>query len=177
MNIIINNQPGGIIQQTDKPIVNVFGDVNVTNKDKKESVEVADEIEDIVDALHEAPEICKKAVETVLTKQFTMSGTVLNSQAQLRKAVALIDLNTNTQIGILLAICKEVNVVKTNAKNVDFVRALIGLGLIEYEDDNQISRIAHGFSDKIKNLSPRHTQWNGEDRKLGDKLYDALRQG
>jgi hypothetical protein len=52
MNIFINNQPGGIIQQTDKPIYNVFKDVNVEDvecQDKDASVEDVDavEIEDI----------------------------------------------------------------------------------------------------------------------------------
>ena len=81
------------------------------------------------------------------------------------------------QIGVLLAVCKEVGVVKTQTKNVDFVRALVGLGCIHYVDDDQIKRIAHGFSEKIKNLPNRHTLWSGDDRTLGDKLYEALRQG
>ena len=105
------------------------------------------------------------------------SGSVFISQTQLRKAVGLIDVAANAQIGVLLAVCKEVGVVKTQTKNVDFVRALVGLGLIQYVDDDQIKRIAHGFSEKIKNLPKRHTLWSGDDRTLGDKLYEALRQG
>ena len=125
----------------------------------------------------EPPAICLEAVKKVVTPQFTLNGSVFNSQAQLRKAVGLIDVAANAQIGVLLAVCKEVGVVKTQTKNVDFVRALVGLGLIQYVDDDQIKRIAHGFSEKIKNLPKRHTLWSGDDRKLGDKLYDELRQG
>ena len=125
----------------------------------------------------EPPTICLEAVKKVFTLQFTLNGSVFNSQAQLRKAVGLIDVAANAQIGVLLAVCKEVGVVKTQTKNVDFVRALVGLGLIQYVDDDQIKRIAHGFSEKIKNLPKRHTLWSGDDRKLGDKLYDELRQG
>ena len=125
----------------------------------------------------EPPAICLEAVKKVVTPQFTLNGSVFNSQAQLRKAVGLIDVAANAQIGVLLAVCKEVGVVKTQTKNVDFVRALVGLGLIQYVDDDQIKRIAHGFSEKIKNLPKRHTLWSGDDRTLGDKLYEALRQG
>lgn len=39
MNIKIINHPGGIIQQTDKPIVNVFGDVKVENAQQTTTVE------------------------------------------------------------------------------------------------------------------------------------------
>lgn len=125
----------------------------------------------------EPPAICLEAVNKVITSQFTLNGSVFISQTQLRKAVGLIDVAANAQIGVLLAVCKEVGVVKTQTKNVDFVRALVGLGLIQYVDDDQIKRIAHGFSEKIKNLPKRHTLWSGDDRTLGDKLYEALRQG
>ncbi len=45
MKIIINNQPGGIIQQTDKPIVNIFQAVSETPK-TEQSVQEAKEKEE-----------------------------------------------------------------------------------------------------------------------------------
>ena len=38
MNIKIINHPGGIIQNTDKPIINVLGDVNIEKGEKKQTV-------------------------------------------------------------------------------------------------------------------------------------------
>ena len=126
----------------------------------------------------ELPQICLDAVEKVLKPQFTgNNGSILNSRVQLRKAVEEVDMGKNAQIGVLLTICKEVGVVKPNTGNTDFVRILIGLGFISYENDKQIKRIAHGFTEKIKKLPSKHTQWSGDDRTLGDKLYDTLRQG
>ena len=125
----------------------------------------------------EPPAICLEAVKKVVTPQFTLNGSVFNSQAQLRKAVGEIDLGKNVEIGILMVICKEVGLVKSGISDTDFVRALIGMRFIEYEDDKQITRIAHGFSKKTNNLPPKHTQWSGTDRTLGDRLYEVLRQG
>lgn len=126
----------------------------------------------------EPPSVCLQAVTKILKPQFTgNNGSILNSRTQLGKAVEEIDLGSNAQIGVLLAVCKEVGVVKPNTNNVDFVRALIGLGFIGYVDDKQIERIAHGFSEKVKKLTSRHTLWSGNDRTLGDKLYETLRQG
>ena len=42
MNIKIINHPGGIIQQTDKPIVNVFGNINVDKGEKSQTVTDSD---------------------------------------------------------------------------------------------------------------------------------------
>lgn len=125
----------------------------------------------------EIPTKCVKAVTKVVTESITINGTVLISQTQLRKAVTLIDLDKNTEIGILLVICREVGIVKPSARNVDFVRALIGMRILKYEDDKKIERIAHGFSDKIQNLESNHKLWGRVDKTLGEKLYDALIKG
>lgn len=125
----------------------------------------------------EPPAVCLEAVKKVVTPQFTWNGSVFISQTQLRKAVGEIDLGKNVEIGILMVICKELGVVKSGISDTDFVRALIGMGFIEYEDDKQITRITHGFSKKTNNLPPRHTQWSGTDKTLGDRLYEVLRQG
>ena len=125
----------------------------------------------------EPPAICIKTVESLLKPQFTINGSVFNSRVQLQKAVGEIDLEKKVQIGVLLAVCKEVGVVKSNTGNTDFVRILIGLEHISYVNDEQIKKIAHGFSQKIKELPEKHTQWSGNDRTLGDKLYDTLKLG
>ena len=125
----------------------------------------------------EPPQKCIDAINNLLKPDYTINSSVFNSRVQLQKAVGEIDLGANAQIGVLLAICKEVGVVKPNTGNTDFLRILIGLGFISYVDDDQIKRIAHGFSQKIKKLPSKHTQWSGNDRTLGDKIYDALRQG
>lgn len=126
---------------------------------------------------NEPPTICLETVEKLLKPQFTINGSVFNSRGQLQKAVEEVDLEKNAQIGVLLAVCKEMGIVKPNTGNTDFVRILIGLGFIEYVNDEQIKRIAHGFSQKIKKLPPRHTQWSGDDKTLGDKLFGTLKQG
>lgn len=126
---------------------------------------------------NEPPTICLETVEKLLKPQFTINGSVFNSRGQLQKAVEEVDLEKNAQIGVLLAVCKEMGIVKPNTGNTDFVRILIGLGVIEYVNDEQIKRIAHGFSQKIKKLPPRHTQWSGDDKTLGDKLFGTLKQG
>ncbi|MBO7582111.1 MAG: hypothetical protein J6T38_11440 [Bacteroidaceae bacterium] len=124
----------------------------------------------------ETPEKCVKAVTKIITESITVNGTVLISQTQLHKAAAFIDLEKNTEIGILLVVCREVGIVKPSASNVDFVRALIGMGILNFVDEQTIPRIAHGFSDKINKMAPKHTLWSGNDRVLGNKLFEELRK-
>ena len=60
MKIIINNHPGGIIQQTDEPIVNVF--------EKNDSTVEVEPVNPVVDAIKEQTELLKKIAEQPRTQ-------------------------------------------------------------------------------------------------------------
>ena len=131
------------------------------------------------------PQECREVANKVLTHQFTnKKGTVLNSRKQIIKAAMNISITKNVEVAMLMKICIEVKAIHPATSCPDFVRALIGIGSIEYSDKKVISKMADGMSKKIngyksngKNYPPldkNHLYWKSADREIGNHIYENI---
>lgn len=50
----------------------------------------------------------------------------------------MIDLTANVQVAMLMAISIDVEAIRSGTKSIDFIRALIGIGVLKYSDDKAI---------------------------------------
>lgn len=132
------------------------------------------------------PADCVEAVKKVIVPTFTIEGgVVLNSATQIAKAAKQIDLGSNSQVAMLMAIGMEVNAVRPGCTCPDFVRALIGMRVIAYTNNKAIDTMAGGISKKLYGykkgdkeyppLSSNHQRWSTNDQPIGIRLYETMR--
>lgn len=129
------------------------------------------------------PQNCKEAINNVFTDTFKFSDkkVELNSRIQIAKAAHLINLKRNYEVAILMYISMEVNAILPGVRCIDFIRALIGIGVVKYSDDNAIITMSNGMSKKMNRLkeekvSSNHADyllWKNKDKKIGEKIYKA----
>lgn len=96
----------------------------------------------------------------------------------------MIDLTTNVQVAMLMAIGMEVKAIRPGVKCIDFIRALIGIGVLKYSDEKAIKNMADGMNKKLHGgkqkgktvppLPPKHLQWKGIDRNIGEDIFKAM---
>ena len=108
----------------------------------------------------------------------------MNSRNQIIKAASVIDLTTNVQVAMMMAVVMEVKAIRPGTKCIDFIRALIGIGVLKYSDEKAIKNMADGMNrklhgsqkkdKKVPSLPPKHLQWTGTDRNIGDAIYKAM---
>lgn len=132
------------------------------------------------------PQNCKKAINIVFTDTFTFSDkkVVLISRVQIVKAAKMIDVTTNVQVAMLMAIGMEVKAIRPGVKCIDFIRALIGIGVLKYSDDRAITRMSNGMNKKLKDLnnnkekvSSNHADyllWKDDDKSIGEDIFKAM---
>ncbi|MBM0130998.1 hypothetical protein [Segatella copri] len=130
------------------------------------------------------PQNCKEAINNVFTDTFKFSDkkVELNSRIQIAKAAHLINLKRNYEVAILMYISMEINAILPGVRCIDFIRALIGIGVVKYSDDNAIITMSNGMSKKMKRLkeekvSSNHADyllWKNKDKKIGEKIYKAM---
>ena len=130
------------------------------------------------------PQNCKEAINNVFTDTFKFSDkkVELNSRIQIAKAAHLINLKRNYEVAILMYISMEVNAILPGVRCIDFIRALIGIGVVKYSDDNAITTMSNGMSKKMNRLkeekvSSNHADyllWKNKDKKIGEKIYKAM---
>lgn len=130
------------------------------------------------------PQNCKEAINNVFTDTFTFSDkkVVLISRIQIAKAAHLINLKKNYEVAILMYISMEVNAILPGVRCIDFIRALIGIGVVKYSDDNAIITMSNGMNKKMNRLkeekvSSNHADyllWKNKDKKIGEKIYKAM---
>lgn len=130
------------------------------------------------------PQNCKEAINNVFTDTFKFSDkkVELNSIIQIAKAAHLINLKRNYEVAILMYISMEINAILPGVRCIDFIRALIGIGVVKYSDDNAIITMSNGMSKKMKRLkeekvSSNHADyllWKNKDKKIGEKIYKAM---
>lgn len=131
------------------------------------------------------PHDCRDATNKVMKPTFTLpNGVVMNSRKQIVKAASVIDLTTNVQVALLMAIGIEVKAIRPGTKCIDFVRALIGIGVLKYSDEKAVKNMADGMNRKLHGtqkkdkkvlpLPPEHIQWKETDRNIGDDIYKAM---
>ena len=147
--------------------------------------ETTDNIEVASDDYAVIPQNCTEAIVKVMKKTFTLTNkVVMNSRKQIVKAASVIDLTTNVQVALLMAIGIEVKAVRPGTKCIDFVRALIGIGVLKYSDEKAVKNMADGMNRKLHGtqkkdkkvlpLPPKHIQWKETDRNIGDDIYKAM---
>lgn len=150
--------------------------------DLPEEEESADEGEP---APHAVPQDCTDAVGKVILPTFmSPQGTVLYSAKQIANASQYINLGSNSQVAMLMAVGLEVDAVRPGSTCIDFVRALIGLKLIPYTDNKTIESMASGMMKKLAGytkgdkkyppLPSSHMRWGTKDFPIGKSLYEAM---
>lgn len=121
-----------------------------------------------------APSDCTLAIDKVLMHTYTVKNVVMNPRQQIMKAADIIDLTSGSQTAMLMSICQEVGAIKQGVNCRDFVRSLIGLGLIPYSD-KVVNTMADGMNKKLNSsLDPNHLRWTSRDRLIGNKIYEKM---
>ena len=131
------------------------------------------------------PDDCRDATNKVMKPTFTLpNGAVMNSRKQIVKAASVIDLTTNVQVAMLMAVVMEVKAIRPGVKCIDFIRALIGIGVLKYSNEKAIKNMADGMNrklhgsqkkdKKVPSLPPNHLLWTGTDRNIGEAIYKAM---
>lgn len=131
------------------------------------------------------PQNCTEAIVKVMKSTFTLTNkAVMISRNQIVKAASVIDLTTNVQVALLMAISIEVKAIRPGTKCIDFVRALIGIGVLKYSDEKALKNMADGMNKKLHGgkqkgktvppLPPKHIQWKETDKTIGDDIYKAM---
>ena len=131
------------------------------------------------------PDDCRDAINKVMKPTFTLPNkAVMISRNQIVKAAYVIDLTTNVQVAMLMAISIDVEAIRSGTKSIDFIRALIGIGVLKYSDDKAIKNMSDGMNKKLKTLKrnkehvssnhPDYLLWKDKDKEIGKEIYKAM---
>lgn len=131
------------------------------------------------------PNDCIDAINKVMTPSFTLPNKVVKiSRNQIEKAAYVIDLTANVQVAMLMAISIDVEAIRSGTKSIDFIRALIGIGVLKYSDDKAIKNMSDGMNKKLKTLKrnkehvssnhPDYLLWKDKDKEIGKEIYKAM---
>ena len=131
------------------------------------------------------PDDCRDAINKVMTPSFTLPNKVVKiSRNQIEKAAYMIDLTANVQVAMLMAISIDVEAIRSGTKSIDFIRALIGIGVLKYSDDKAIKNMSDGMNKKLKTLKrnkehvssnhPDYLLWKDKDKEIGKEIYKAM---
>lgn len=131
------------------------------------------------------PDDCRDAINKVITPSFTLPNKVVKiSRNQIEKAAYVIDLTANVQVAMLMAISIDVEAIRSGTKSIDFIRALIGIGVLKYSDDKAIKNMSDGMNKKLKTLKrnkehvssnhPDYLLWKDKDKEIGKEIYKAM---
>lgn len=131
------------------------------------------------------PDDCRDAINKVMKPTFTLpNGVVKISRNQIEKAAYVIDLTANVQVAMLMAISIDVEAIRSGTKSIDFIRALIGIGVLKYSDDKAIKNMSDGMNKKLKTLKrnkehvssnhPDYLLWKDKDKEIGKEIYKAM---
>lgn len=131
------------------------------------------------------PDDCRDAINKVMTPSFTLPNKVVKiSRNQIEKAAYVIDLTANVQVAMLMAISIDVEAIRSGTKSIDFIRALIGIGVLKYSDDKAIKNMSDGMNKKLKTLKrnkehvssnhPDYLLWKDKNKEIGKEIYKAM---
>lgn len=83
-----------------------------------------------------------------------------------------------------MAVAMEVKAIRSGTKCIDFIRALIGIGVLKYSDDKAIENMSDGMNKKLKTLKrnkehvssnhPDYLLWKDKDKEIGKEIYKAM---
>ena len=148
-------------------------------KETTDNIEVASDDNAVI------PQNCTEAIVKVINPTFTLTNkAVMNSRKQIVKAASVINLTANVQVAMLMAISIDVEAIRSGTKCIDFIRALIGIGVLKYSDDKAIENMSDGMNKKLRtwernkeHVSSNHADyllWKNKDKKIGEKIYKAM---
>lgn len=148
-------------------------------KETTDNIEVASDDNAVI------PQNCTEAIVKVINPTFTLTNKALmNSRKQIVKAASVINLTANVQVAMLMAISIDVEAIRSGTKCIDFIRALIGIGVLKYSDDKAIENMSDGMNKKLRtwernkeHVSSNHADyllWKNKDKKIGEKIYKAM---
>lgn len=131
------------------------------------------------------PDDCRDAINKVMKPTFTLPNKVVKiSRNQIEKAAYVIDLTANVQVAMLMAISIDVEAIRSGTKSIDFIRALIGIGVLKFSDDKAIKNMSDGMNKKLKTLKrnkehvssnhPDYLLWKDKDKEIGKEIYKAM---
>ena len=128
------------------------------------------------------PQDCRDAVDKVLTREFLAKppkaqsvSQRFNSRQAIIRASAVINLGKKAEIAKLMAVGKELGAVMSSAFPTNFVRALIGLGIIAYTNEEEFGRITDGVGRKLKTLGTKYREWSSDrDRETAKSIHEAM---
>lgn len=131
------------------------------------------------------PDDCRDAINKVMKPTFTLPNKVVKiSRNQIEKAAYVIDLTANVQVAMLMAISIDVEAIRSGTKSINFIRALIGIGVLKYSDDKAIKNMSDGMNKKLKTLKrnkehvssnhPDYLLWKDKDKEIGKEIYKAM---
>lgn len=148
-------------------------------KETTDNIEVASDDNAVI------PQNCTEAIVKVINPTFTLTNkAVMNSRKQIVKAASVINLTANVQVAMLMAISIDVEAIRSGTKCIDFIRALIGIGVLKYSDDKAIENMSDGMNKKLRTWErnkehvssnlPDYLLWKNKDKKIGEKIYKAM---
>lgn len=186
MDHIINNGDGAVYNDihkelvingpvTDKQLAAILAMLQKDSNAPKEETETTTSDQELI-SHHIIPQQCVEAAAKVFTNYIlSKSGEQISVRKRIVLAANLIDRNRPTDIGLMLMVCREANAVISSCSNIDFVRGLVGLGVLKVFQEKEMERISDGFRLKVNNLDPKHINWpNNQERALGDDIFNAL---
>lgn len=144
-------------------------------KETTDNIEVASDDNAVI------PQNCTEAIVKVINPAFSLTNkAVMNSRKQIVKAASVINLTANVQVAMLMAISIDVEAIRSGTKCIDFIRALIGIGVLKYSDDKAIENMSDGMNKKLRTWErnkehvssnlPDYLLWkNKKDKKSGRK--------
>lgn len=122
------------------------------------------------------------STEKVLTDGMEHDGECLDSLAQIRKAVKLIDPCSGAELALLLLVSKQAKAVTIGTQPLAFVKMLSREGLLPKEAEGKEKSIAHAMWRPMGDLSnhrfyqkwPEDTHQKREKKKTAEQLYRVL---
>lgn len=122
------------------------------------------------------------STEKVLTDGMEHDGKCLDSLAQIRKAVKLIDPCSGVELALLLLVSKQAKAVTIGTQPLAFVKMLSREGLLPKEAEGKEKSIAHAMWRPMGDLSnyrfyqlwPEDSHQRREKKKTAEQLYRVL---
>ena len=176
MKIVINNHSGGKIEVTDKPIVNVMGDV-VHNKYGEgyrpdEAVDLEAEVVEEESEESDGNLCLASGSQTVADYSASVAKCFVHANDYVKEQVRIIVsefyLGLDANLALIEIVLYDHGQLHKRNKHTDFVKALMAWGGLPIECETTIRRMANNIADKVRNL-PRNGYEEWEDRYQNDK--------
>lgn len=156
----IKIESGAKVQITDKPIINVFGDVNVGNNDNPAKDDAA------FAEYEEVPEVISEESPSLIEKCFKFNNTFVKDTVN--TVVRSFYNGSHADLALIeVSLFDHGQLRKRNAHKA-FVKSLIAWGILDKVGEEELKQIQKGIIDKFRHLPKEgYMQWG--DSLLNDK--------